>query len=333
MHVCLVTPATPGSARGNGVTAERWASILSTLGHSVEVCGEYDAQEADLLVVLHARRGAASLRRFKGRDPSRPAVLALTGTDLYPALTDLDRPVLELADRLVVLQPLGLAQLPEDLATRAAVIVQSAAALPEKVLPAAGRFDAAVLSNLRRVKDPLLAARAARRLSAASTVRIRHAGAALDQRTLRVVERESLRNPRFEWLGELSRRESQRLLAGSRLLVLTSRHEGGANVISEAIAAGVPVLGTRIPGTVGLLGADYPGYFPVGDARALASLLERAERDGELYEELGRRCAALRPLVAPERERAAWETLLKQLAAVRPPAQRAIAEAGGSGRV
>ena len=62
-------------------------------------------------------------------------------------------------------------------------------------------------------------------------------------------------------------------------MVLSSRSEGGANVISEAIVAGVPILASRMDGNVGLLGADYPGYFPVGDTQALARLLWRIEAD------------------------------------------------------
>jgi glycosyltransferase involved in cell wall biosynthesis len=48
-------------------------------------------------------------------------------------------------------------------------------------------------------------------------------------------------------------------------LVLSSKSEGGANVISEAVMASVPVIASRIPGTVGLLGENYPGYFEFGD--------------------------------------------------------------------
>jgi glycosyltransferase involved in cell wall biosynthesis len=43
--------------------------------------------------------------------------------------------------------------------------------------------------------------------------------------------------------------------------------------ISEAAVAGVPVLASRMDDNVGLLGAGYPGYFPVGDTQALARLL------------------------------------------------------------
>ncbi|MGH8994852.1 MAG: hypothetical protein ACRDYB_02240 [Acidimicrobiales bacterium] len=157
-----MTPRPPGGAHGNSATAERWAAILTGLGHPVELVPAYRGRPADLLVALHARRSCESLWRFREVNPRAPAVLALTRTDLYPELTDADRPALELADRLVVLQPLGLAQLPAHLRSRAAVIYQSAAPLPPRASAPSVTFDVVLLANLRRAKDPLLAARAAR---------------------------------------------------------------------------------------------------------------------------------------------------------------------------
>src|SRR5260370_17800024 len=89
--------------------------------------------------------------------------------------------------------------------------------------------------------------------------------------------------------------------------------EVGANVISEAIVDGTAVLASRIPGSVGLLGADYPGFYPFGDTQALRNLLLRAETDSMFYRELLSRCAKLSPLFRPARERAAWKRLLDEV--------------------
>jgi len=176
-------------------------------------------------------------------------------------------------------------------------------------------FRVCVLGHLRSVKDPFRAAMAARLLPADSRVRIFHLGEALTAGTGRRALREMARNPRWRWLGERPRGEALRFLARSRLLVLSSLMEGGANAVSEALALGVPVLSSRIPGSIGLLGERYPGYFPAGDTRALAILLRRAETDPRFYTRLEAWCARRGSLFAPAREKRAWRALLRELPA------------------
>ena len=318
MRVCLITPAPPGSRSGNRVTAIRWTRILRALGHRVAVREEYRDDRCDLLVALHARRSFSSAARYRDRHPGGPLVVVLTGTDLYGDLdTDpLAQQALEMASRLVLLQPLGIAPLPAHLHDKARVIYQSATPPPGARAPRAGTFDVCVLAHLRPVKDPLRAARAARMLPASSRIRIVHLGAALSPEMEREALAEQADNPRYRWLGERPRWRALRILAGSRLLVLSSRTEGGANALSEAIASGVPVLASRIPGSMGILGAEYPGYFPVEDTGALAELLRRAETDAAFYRALAEGCERVRPLVDPARERLAWDELLRELCAV-----------------
>jgi glycosyltransferase involved in cell wall biosynthesis len=118
--------------------------------------------------------------------------------------------------------------------------------------------------------------------------------------------------------AEASYREALAVRAASSLLILTSRSEGGANAVTEAIAAGVPVLSTRIDGSIGILGDDYPGYYPVGDVAALAALLRRCEDEPAFLADLGARVLALQPLVEPARERASWRELVEELGSNRP---------------
>jgi glycosyltransferase involved in cell wall biosynthesis len=172
---------------------------------------------------------------------------------------------------------------------------------------------------LRQVKDPFRTALALRLLPEVEDLRVIHAGQALSLAMERRARAAMHRDRRYRWVGEVSRARARRLLAQSRLLVLSSRLEGGANVISEAIVDGVPVLASRIPGSVGLLGEGYPGYFPVGDTKQLAELLRRAHAERGFYEELRRWCARLRPRFQPAREQAAWRDLLRELV----PADRA----------
>lgn len=315
MKVLVVTPAPPGTATGNRVTALRWARILCGLGHRVTLSQEYRGQSADLLVALHARKSARSIARFRRERPATPVVLALTGTDLYADLRSsaAARRSLDLAMRLVVLQPMAIEALPRRVRGKVRVILQSAAPPRSRPGARAGVFEACVLGHLRRVKDPFRAAEAARLLPPSSRIRVIHAGSAVEPGMKARAQAEQRRNPRYRWLGPLTHAQARRVLARSRLLCLTSRLEGGANILSEAAAAGVPVLSSRIDGSVGMLGPDYAGYFPVGGTRALARLLRRAETDRHFYSALRRGMRPLARLVRPARERAAWAALLAEL--------------------
>jgi putative glycosyltransferase (TIGR04348 family) len=316
MRIFMACPAPPRSRKGNRVTAERWARILRGLGHRLAIGQGYTGAPADLLIALHARRSFPAVRAFRKLHPDRPLVVALTGTDLYRDLRTSRRAQqsLELADRLVVLQPRAVEDLPRPVRRKARVIYQSVEPVANPPRPDPAAFVVCVLGHLRPVKDPFRAALALRLLPADSRVRVAHAGQALSPamaaRARALMERE----PRYRWLGEVSRDRARRLLAGSRLMVISSRLEGGANVVSEAVVEGVPVLASRVPGNVGLLGPAYPGYYRLGDTRALARLLRRAESDPDFYERLRQGCARLRPLIDPARERAGWEDLLRELA-------------------
>ncbi|HEV3258559.1 MAG TPA: selenoneine biosynthesis selenosugar synthase SenB [Gemmataceae bacterium] len=310
-----MTPAPSGSRKGNRVTAQRWARILRGLGRRVDVLEEYHGERCDLLVALHALHSFPSMERYRSAWPEAPLVLALTGTDLYDSIhTRAEaRQALELATRLVVLQPLGVAALPEALRAKARVIYQSVPTPRRRASPRTDLFEVCVLGHLRPVKDPFRTALAARLLPAASRLRVLHVGAALREEMAEQAAVEAAINPRYRWLGEVPRWQALRVLARCRLLVLSSELEGGANVVSEALAASVPVLSSRIAGSVGLLGEDYPGYFPVGDTEALARLLGQAEADADFYKTLQAWCARLRPLVEPARERRSWKELLREL--------------------
>lgn len=333
MKILLVTPKPREGTSGNAVTVNRWSRLLEELGHRVVVADAYPPGEEDdgrreagaeagrdapdLLVALHARRSAASVARFRSERPAAPLVVALTGTDLYRDLevSPEARASVEAADRLVVLQEKALERLSADARGRARVIYQSARP-PEEPLPGPeDEFRACMLCHMRPVKDPFLAAAAVRRLPDASRVRVAHAGRALTAGMEARARREDETNDRYRWLGELARPRALRLLAGSRLVLVTSRLEGAGNVVSEALACDVPVLATRIDGLVGMLGKTYPGYFPVGDAPALTARLHRTEVDAGYYAELRRACRERADRVRPEREREAWARLLDELGA------------------
>lgn len=120
-------------------------------------------------------------------------------------------------------------------------------------------------------------------------------------------------NPRYCWLGAQPAWRVRRVLERSRLFILSSRMEGGANALGEAIVSDTPVLASRIPGSSGILGEDYPGYFKVGDTRELARLMARAETDRAFLEDLRDRCRHLVGLFDPAREEMEWAELIDEL--------------------
>ncbi|MBA2784089.1 MAG: TIGR04348 family glycosyltransferase, partial [Rubrobacteraceae bacterium] len=312
--ISLVTPAAAGSRSGNRTTADRWAGFLRQMGHEVLLEEAWSGEHSDLMIALHTRRSHRSIRCYAATYPRHPLIVVLTGTDLYRDIRfDEDaQDSLELATRIVVLQEAGLAELRPRHRAKARVIYQSAEPIHSQT-PAKTFFDICVVGNLRAEKDPFRCALAARLLPSASRIRITHAGKANSEEFAEQARALMSAQPRYHWLGEVPRWRVRRLLSRTHLLVQSSIMEGGANAVAEALAAGVPVIASRIPGNVGMLGEDYLGYYPVGDERTLALLLERAETDTVFYESLKAWCTARRPLTLPEREREAVGDLLEEV--------------------
>ncbi|MFL5312322.1 MAG: selenoneine biosynthesis selenosugar synthase SenB [Myxococcales bacterium] len=315
MRVALVCPAPPGSRLGNRITALRWRRMLRELGHRAFIVMPGPAPAADVLFALHARRSAEAVRSARELRPATKVIVALTGTDLYRDVqVDASaRRSLELADRLVVLHEGAAAEVSRRLRPKVHVVPQSAPAT-RKLPPLRRWFEVLVVAHLRPEKDPLRTAHAARQLDGASRIRVVHAGAALSAQMRRAAAAEMRSNRRYLWLGELPAWKARRLIARARVLSITSEIEGGANVLSEAVAAGTAVLASRIPAMRAILGGDYPGLFRFGDTGALAGLLRRVEADAAFLSELRRRCIAARPALSPAREKAALRAVLAGLA-------------------
>ena len=312
-RLIIISPAPPRSTLGNSVTADRYARIFRALGWNVRILGSYAGEPADILVGLHARKSARSVLAFRSRHPKGSIILVLTGTDLYRDIVRSRQAqrALRAADRLVTLQPNGIGHLPRSMRGKAVAIMQSAQPGTPRPATRPRHFTVCVLGHLRPEKDPMRAAYAVRELPPEMPVRVLHAGKILGAPYGRAVRSEELRNPHYHYLGELSRAEARQLLRRSQLLVQSSRLEGGANAISEAVACGVPIIASRVSGNVGMLGRSYPGLYPVGDTHALARLIHRAVTARDFYEKLVRSCAKLKPLMSLERETSRWRSLME----------------------
>ncbi len=318
MRIGIVTPAPPRSRYGNRVTALRWARILRSFGQRVNIIQEYRGEAVDLLIVLHARRSHGSLKLFNEKHPNKPTVVALTGTDLYRDFRKSRsvRESLELATRIVALQPAAIDELDAHLQRKVRVIYQSTqreTCRQDSESTLSKFFNICVIGHLREVKDPFRAAMAARSLPPSSRIRVIQVGGAMSDQMAARARREMRSNGRYRWVGELPRGRTRRIICQSRLSVIASKIEGGANVLSEAIMSDTPVIASWIPGNVGILGEDYPGYFKAGDTSELRALLIKAETDSVFLQCLEQHCRKLIPLFLPEREQAAWASLLREL--------------------
>lgn len=294
----------------------RWASILRNLGHRVKVASDYEGVPADLMIALHAWRSAGSINSFRARYPEGPLVVGLAGTDVYrfqESDPETTLGAMQKADRLVGLHDLIGDAIPAAMRPKLRVIHQSAAPLAGRLPPLRTSFEVLVVGNLREEKDPLRAAYAARLLPPESRVRILHLGKPYDETWANSAQEEMKNNHRYVWRGEVPGWAVRKAMARAQLMVLSSVMEGGANVISEAIVAGLPVIASAIPGSIGLLGPDYPGYYPVQNTAALSQTLHRAETDATFLAALLDHYSARLALFAPEREHEAWRNLLAEL--------------------
>jgi|SRR5690349_23392840 len=313
-RVFIATPAPPGSRLGNRVTALRWQRILRELGCLVRVGqGWRTTDRCNLLVALHATKSWNSIRAFRAHHPLLPVVVALTGTDLYGDKDARTRASVRAASSLVVLQSEALRSLDPASRRNATVILQSA--IPQRARIQHHRLGLRVvaLAHLRAIKNPLLAAQAARLLPSNSRIRIEHYGSSLDARLTTKARRESRLNPHWRWRGERSHAGVLKILTRSDVFLQTSFAEGGSSAMAEALACGLPILSTRNPGAIGMLGRTHPGFFEVDDAPALADLLMRCDRDPAFLRVLRNASKLRAKLVTPERERKAWFSLLREL--------------------
>ena len=319
--LCIVTPALADANNGNWQTVRRWARMLS--GHyAVRLAKQWpDGDSPDdgtqVLLALHARRSAASVAAWAEAHPQRPLVLALTGTDLYRDIeTDpAAQRSLALAHRLIVLQEQGPLSLPPALRDKCRVVFQSAT--PRKTLPKTNaHLRAVVVGHLRAEKSPETVWAAARLLSPDEGIFIDHIGSALAPELAQQAESTARDCPHYRWLGGLPHGAARTRMQRAHVLVHPSAMEGGAHVVMEAVLGGTPVLASRIAGNVGMLGSHYSGYFPVGDAVALAAMLRALRKDlssgaGRLAA-LQAQCGQRAALFAPDAERHALLAVLDE---------------------
>lgn len=320
VNIALITPAASGSRSGNRATATRWAKLLKPLNCRVSLYLPEDpapAHSPDLILALHAWRSHAAICAWKRAHPGCPLVLVLTGTDVYRF--QYSDPVevyqsMDLADAMIGLHDCLHENLPERYQDRLHVVYQSAEPLPDKSPgPSARTFDVLVAGHLREEKDSLRSAYAVRDLPRDSRLRVVQLGGAHTDDWAQAAREEMTHNRRYHWLGDQPRWRVRQWMARARAMVISSRMEGGANVVSEACVAGLPVIASDIAGNRGLLGRSYYGYYPVTSTRALRESLLRAERDSLWLDRLREQVSQRSLMFHPEVEQRALAEVIASL--------------------
>jgi len=304
--VVIVSPALADSNNGNWQTARRWQLFLSEHRRS-----------AGSIAAWSQSRGVTA-------QGSPGLVLALTGTDLYRDI-DTDETAqqsLELAQHLIVLQEKGLEKLGEALQAKTSVIFQSTTS--RKTLPKPKRrLKVVMVGHLRDEKMPQTLMEAAVLLRGYPDIYIDHIGGPLDPELAQAAEETMQACPNYRWLGNQPHGATRTRIQRAHVLVHASKMEGGAHVIMEAVCSGTPVVASYIDGNIGMLGAGYAGYFPLGNSHALANLLTQLQEDivnpkplapgkSSLYTKLKNQCAERAKLFTPENEQNELIRLVQQ---------------------
>jgi putative glycosyltransferase (TIGR04348 family) len=270
------------------------------------------------MIALHAARSHDSIHAWKTSTTlHRPLVLIMTGTDLYRDLPAGSLPALDAlarADSIVVLQPEALNMIPAQYLAHSRVIFQSVLA-GRKIFKRSNCFLVTVIGHLRAEKDPFCINQALQYLPASSLIRVVHLGAAMSSDFALQAQEYGAQDARYRWIGPRTHRNAMRWLASCHLMVISSVMEGGAHVVSEAIALGIAVIASDIDGNRGLLGDDYPGLYPVSNSQALAALLQRAETDPDYLHTLESAVRTRQLLITPAREQQSIASMLADIQA------------------
>ena len=324
-RVIIISPALAGANNGNWQTAWRWSRMLRP-EFQTTIAQTWNGELFDVMLALHARRSAdavAQWARATGSNSDAPGLaVVLTGTDLYRDIqTDSSAQAsLQLARKLVVLQERGADALPAAVRRKARVIYQSSTTR-QTSFKTKHHLRVLMVGHLRAEKSPQTLFGAAHQLRAHVDIFIDHIGQALDPELGQQARACAGECSNYRWLGGLSHEATRRHIQRSHLLVHASAMEGGAHVLMEAVCSGTPVLASRIDGNVGMLGADYAGYFEHGNTEALVELLLRCRtaqasldaHDDNLLQRLQTQCAARARLFAPAAEQAALRALVRDL--------------------
>jgi glycosyltransferase involved in cell wall biosynthesis len=236
---------------------------------------------------------AAMAGKFRGR----PAIATLRGEDITRAQhSRLFRWILGVSLSLNRRTVVVSASMHEDLRQRFPHRTDRIEFIPNGVLEGPSRVRPRFRSPLRLVTvgslirrkriDTLL--RALAHPDCLADTHLRIVGDGPEHASLRVLADNLGLGQRVDFTGGVLPDEVAAHLDWADLFVFASESEGRPNVILEAMAEGLPILATDIPGVHELIGSGAGNLFPVGDAPRLAGLIRAINLDPEKAQAMGR---------------------------------------------
>lgn len=97
---------------------------------------------------------------------------------------------------------------------------------------------------------------------------------------------------KVQWLGRVPSEQLPAIMYRSKVFVLPSSYEGHPKALLEAMAAGMPVVGTDVPGIADVIRHEVTGLCVPPDTVALATAIVRLLSDGPLSQRLGQAARA-----------------------------------------
>jgi len=113
-------------------------------------------------------------------------------------------------------------------------------------------------------------------------------------------------NPRVRFTGPLPRGEALKLVKGSDVFILPSRHEGLSTALLEAMAMGVPVVATRVGGNPELVEHWETGLLVEPEPSQLAGAITLLLENRDLAKRLAENAAKI------AREKYSWPVVYRQ---------------------
>jgi glycosyltransferase involved in cell wall biosynthesis len=308
MKIAFVSPHTLPVCRGNSLTVQRLCDGLNNRGYHVnlfnsttDVPEELAGFAPDLIHSLHALQPHAWLQQ-SGILGTCPWVVTMTGTDYNSAVQPETLQALSDARSLIVFHSEAAervrARFP-DLAGRVSIIPQ-AVHVPEQKSGsreearrawnlAPGEMIFFMAAGLRPVKNIGYALEVFARFKQNHPLaRMLLAGPCLDADESVHVLTSGERLDGFSYCGELPHERVLELMQAADVFINTSLHEGMPGAVMEAMAAGLAVIATDVPGNRALIASMRTGILvPLHAPQMLSEAFAMLAAGADLRRQLG----------------------------------------------